>query len=150
MTNLHALRDRQQDDGFTFVEMLTVMLIIGVLATLAIPSFFSVRERAWHAASKSDARNMTKYYTNLVSNGVYATTVAELKAEGFDPTADVQHGLCAAQEFGFAVATRHAAADEIWIIDYQGRFQESGAATIEDALNGLAECAAGGNAPDVD
>lgn len=37
---------RRADSGFTVVELMTVVLILGVLVTIAIPQFFGARERA--------------------------------------------------------------------------------------------------------
>lgn len=51
-----APRTRQGEDGFTLVELLIVMLIITILATIAIPLFLNQREKAQDAAAKSGAR----------------------------------------------------------------------------------------------
>jgi prepilin-type N-terminal cleavage/methylation domain-containing protein len=44
--------------GFTLVEVVLVVVIIGLLATIAIPKLFSTRDRAFVAAMKSDLRNL--------------------------------------------------------------------------------------------
>jgi type IV pilus assembly protein PilA len=43
--------------GFSLVELLFVMVIIGILLAMAIPSFSSTKEKAFDAAAKSDLRN---------------------------------------------------------------------------------------------
>ncbi len=44
--------------GFTLIEALMVVVIIGLLATIAIPKFTSTRDRALVATMKSDLRNL--------------------------------------------------------------------------------------------
>ena len=44
--------------GFTIIEMLTVMTIIGILATLALPRYNMARERALKASMLSDLKNL--------------------------------------------------------------------------------------------
>jgi general secretion pathway protein G len=45
---------RRHEDGFTLMELMIVMLIIGVLATVAIPSFVAAVKSAKEAALKED------------------------------------------------------------------------------------------------
>jgi len=45
---------RKHEAGFTLVELMIVMLIIGVLAAVAIPSFISSIKNAKEAALKED------------------------------------------------------------------------------------------------
>ena len=49
---------RKQDAGFTLMELMIVMMIIGVLATLAIPSFVGAVKSAKEAVLKEDLRVM--------------------------------------------------------------------------------------------
>src|SRR5450631_1437945 len=49
---------RKQDAGFTLMELMVVMMIIGILTTLAIPSFVSAVKSAREAVLKEDLRVM--------------------------------------------------------------------------------------------
>jgi type IV pilus assembly protein PilA len=53
-----AARGVRDEDGFTLVEILFVVLVIGVLAAIALPAFASQESKAYDAAGKANARNM--------------------------------------------------------------------------------------------
>jgi len=46
----------QDESGFTLVELLVVMLILGILAAIAIPAFFNQRNKATDSQAKTAAR----------------------------------------------------------------------------------------------
>ena len=70
-----------REDGFTLVELLTVVLIIAVLLAIAIPSFLGARTRALDRAAQVNVRHaLTAEHIVFTDNQQFSATSASLVA----------------------------------------------------------------------
>ena len=78
------------EEGFTLVELMVVVLIIAILVAIAIPTFLGARESAQDRAAQSDLRNaLTAEKVFYVDNEVYTGDVAAGGAlESIEPSID--------------------------------------------------------------
>lgn len=102
---------RNQRSGFTLVELLIVVVVAGVLASIAVPKFAHARTMAVTATAKSDLRNLLiaqeSHFNDhrtfsgdlaelaVVPSSQVTIRVLESTASGWSATATYPHGQCA-------------------------------------------------------
>ena len=63
----------QTQRGFTLIELLIVVVIIGLLASIAIPKFVSTKEKSYVAQMKSDLHNLATAQEAFFYDSAYYT-----------------------------------------------------------------------------
>jgi prepilin-type N-terminal cleavage/methylation domain-containing protein len=83
-------RPLQKERGFTLVEVMVVIVIVGILASIAIGLTVSYREKAYISCMKTDLSNAFKdsvvFFSDFPDDGL---TLEILEANGYNVSEDV-------------------------------------------------------------
>jgi type IV pilus assembly protein PilA len=89
-----------RDGGFSLIELLVVIIIVGILAGIAIPVFLGQRAKAHDTSTKADVSNLGKEIATLFVDGSGASTIdftvqpgkAVITAAGQDTVVNLTNG----------------------------------------------------------
>ncbi len=118
--------------GFTLIELLIAVVVLGILASIAMPSFKSTKGKAYAATLRTDLRNLaTAEEAYFYETGMYGSSTALVR---FNGSQGVNITVTEATLSGWSATATHPLSDPLTCAVFYGNAAPVSPASVEGAI----------------